>query len=858
MHDELRGRIVEHAPQQVANQLPLRLFLGQAGFVNVRALLLIALDQPFVRHNLHEFEDGCIPGWFGLAHNFVDLTNRRRAALPKNPQDFEFGIGGPRLLGLGHRTDITTKSFVLSTKTFVGNPAGSSGGCYTEDRSRRYNRTVPRTALLLLTTLLALSAQTRKKPVTIDAITAKHEVTGFAPIRWSPDSKRFAWLEDKQIWVYEVASGQKKSVVSLVDLDAKAVKAPEPEIFDWQNRRVSEQEFAWSESGGEMLIATEGDLFLLHMDSGKWDQLTSTGEAERDAKLSPDGRLVSFRRGHDLYQLEIKTGKTIRLTQDGSETILNGELDWVYPEELEIGTAHWWSPDSKSIAYLQLDISREPIYPQADALALRARFEPERYPQAGDPNADVRVGIVRASGGPTRWMDLGETRGYLLARVSWLPDSNGVAVERLNRVQNRLDLFVADAASGSVRVALHEEDPYWINVNDDLRFLKDGKRFLWGSERDGFHHLYLHSVEGKRLRQLTQGEWEVEGVAGVNESAGEVYFTSTEESPIERHLYSVRLDGKHRRRITSDAGTHAISMSPDCGLYLDTASSLSSPAGRAIFRNDGSRVAVFREPDRTQMDEYEILPTEIHKLKTADGALLYGRLIRPAGFTERKKYPVIVSVYGGPHAQAVHDAWPGMGWEQVMAHHGFVIWQVDNRGSSGRGHRWESVIFRDMGRQELEDQKEGVRYLASLGFADTSHMGIYGWSYGGYMTLYTLTHAPDLFRAGIAGAPVTHWRNYDSIYTERYMGLPEDNAGAYERSSPIAKAADLAARLLLIHNLEDDNVHFQNTVQMMDALERAGRPFQLMLYPQKAHGVSGSVRKHLYSTMTEFFETYVK
>jgi len=351
---------------------------------------------------------------------------------------------------------------------------------------------VYRIAASTITLCLALSALAQRKPVTIDSITAKREINGFAPIQWAPGGKHFAWIEDKQLWTYDVAARQKKRLVDLIDLENKAPKATEREIFDWKNRRVSEQQFAWSNSGKDMMIAAGGDLFFLHVDSGKWDQLTATADTEQDAKLSPDGHFVSFRRDHDLYSLEIATGKLSRLTRDGVETLWNGELDWVYPEELEIGTAHWWSPDSKWIAYLQFDVSREPIFPQVDALGLRARLEPERYPQAGDPNADVRVGIVPAAGGQTRWMDLGETRDNLIARVAWLPNSQAVAVERLNRIQNRLDLLVADAMNGSAHTVLHEEDPFWINLNDDLRFLKDGKRFLWGSERDGFHHLYLY------------------------------------------------------------------------------------------------------------------------------------------------------------------------------------------------------------------------------------------------------------------------------------------------------------------------------------------------------------------------------
>ena len=716
-----------------------------------------------------------------------------------------------------------------------------------------------RTTALVLASLFGLAAHAQKKPVTIEAITAEKHVTGFEPVQWAPNGTRFAWLEKKELRLYDIASGHEQTLLNLADLESEAVKPPAAESFDWKNRHVSEQSFAWSQGGKEILISSGGDLFLLHLETGKWDQLTATAEAERDAKLSPDGRYVSFRRGHDLYTLEIATGKTVRLTTDGSETLLNGELDWVYPEELEIGTAHWWSPDSKWIAYLQLDVGREPLYPQADLLSLRARSEPERYPQAGDPNADARVGIVAAGGGQTRWMDLGETRDNLLARVVWLPDSQSVAVERLNRIQNRLDLLIANAATGAARVALHEEDPYWINVNDDLHFLKDGKRFLWGSERDGFHHLYLYSIEGKPLRQLTRGEWVVDTVTDVDQGAGEVYFTSTEQSPLERQLYAVRLDGTRRHRISVEPGTHTISMSPDCALYLDTVSSLASPPRRTIHRNDGADTAVFREADRSLAGEYEVLPTEIHKLKTVDGALLYARLIKPAGFTEGRKYPVIVFIYGGPAAgQEVLDKWPESPWDQVLAHRGFVVWQLDNRGTWGRGHRFESVIFRNLGAHELQDQKEGIRYLQSLGFPDTSRMGIYGWSYGGYMTLYALTHAPGLFRAGIAGAPVTHWRNYDTIYTERYMGLPEENASGYESASALTHAAELQDKLLIIHNLEDDNVHFQNTVQFTDALERADKPFELMLYPQKEHAVSGTLRTHLYETMIDFLEKNVK
>jgi len=699
--------------------------------------------------------------------------------------------------------------------------------------------------VLPLVAIAALAAE--KKPLTIQNMPAPARMP---PITWAPDGKHFAWVEDKAILQYDVASKKKKQLLALGPLEEKAVKPPKQEGVDWQNRRVSEQSFHWSSTGQEMLISLDGDLFLLHTETGKWEQLTATAEAERDPKLSPDGRFVSFRREHDLYSLEVASKKVTRLTTDGSATLWNGELDWVYPEELNLSTAHWWSPDSSQIAYLQFDVSREPMFPQVDLLSWRALAEPERFPQPGTPNADVRLGVVAAEGGPTRWMDIGEPRDHLLARVYWAPDSHAVAYERLNRIQNRLDLGLADVRTGASKMLLTEEDSYWVNVNDDFQFLSRGRQFLWGSERDGYLHLYLYSIDDKHV-QITKGDWEVTQVVGVNEETREVFFVSTEQSPLERQLYRVRLDGKQKQRLSGGAGTHSISMSPTTEYYMDTASSLGTPPRRTLHESDGSQVAVYKEA--TQPD-VEILPTEIVRIKATDGAQLFARMIKPAGFSPDKKYPVIVMIYGGPGAQTVRDAWSGAGFDQVLAQKGYLVWQLDNRGSAGRGHAWESQIYHETGAHELNDQLDGIRYLTTLGFADMTRVGISGWSYGGYMTLYALANAPDKFKAGIAGAPVTDWRNYDSIYTERYMGLPDDNAEGYKRSSPQTKAAEITARLLILHNIEDDNVHFQNSLQMANALEREGKQFQMIVYPQKSHGVSGPLQKQMQQAMLDFFE----
>ncbi len=657
--------------------------------------------------------------------------------------------------------------------------------------------------------------------------------------------------------LYDLAGKQEKELLSLDPLQKAAVPMPESQRFDWQNRRVSEDSLQWSESGKEILLSVRGDLFLFTLDSGKWDQLTATAEPEHDPKLSPDGTRLAFRRGHDLYSMDLASRQTTRLTEDGNPTLLNGELDWVYPEELDLGTAYWWSPDSKRIAYLQLDTAREMIYPQVALTGLRAMLEPERYPQAGTANADVHIGVIPAGGGNTLWMDLGETRGYLVARVYWTPDSSKLAIERFTRVQNELDLTLADASTGAAKSILHESDPYWINHNDLFHFLNDG-RFIWGSERDGFQHLYLYGLDGKQRKRITEGNWEVTNLAGVNEARQTLYFVSSEASPIERQLYSIKLSGKDRKRISQGAGTHSISMSPTTEYYLDTFSNLTQPSRRTVHTSDGAEWSVYREMDRRLIDEYEVLPTEIVTFKGSQGTLFYARLIKPANFYAGEKYPAIVMVYGGPGAQSVRDAWSGATWDQALAQRGFVIWQVDNRGSRGRGHAFEAPIYHRMGKIELADQLEGIHYLVGQGFVDPARIGIYGWSYGGYMTLYSLLNAPDVFRAGIAGAPVTNWRNYDTIYTERYLGLPSENAEGYRASSAMEYAEKLKGKLLMVHNIEDDNVLFQNSMQMAEALERSGKLFDMVVYPQKSHGVTGKLRKQLLEKTTDFFEKNLK
>jgi dipeptidyl-peptidase 4 len=714
-------------------------------------------------------------------------------------------------------------------------------------------------SVLLLVAAALLPAQ--KKPVTLESMqdAMRPAMSAFAPGRvWHPQGGRFVWIEGSRVMEWTRDATSAKELFSFESQEKSAVAVTREKAFGWENRRVQEERLQWSADGRRILLLVKGDLFLWDSASGKLEQLTATSATEHDPKLSPDGAKVSFRRGFDLYVLEIASKKETQLTFDGSETRLNAMLDWVYPEELDLSTAHWWSPDSTQIAYMQFDIGREHIYGHVDHLPVQAVSEPERYPKAGTPNADVRIGVVSASGGETQWMDLGESRLYLYPRVAWTPDGKSVAVHRLNRVQNHLEVFYADPKSGQARVVINRSDPAWINVRDDFRILSSGV-ILAGGDRNGFRHLYLQSADMKSVSRATEGNWEVTGIACVDEAKKRIWYESSEPSPLERQLYSVNFDGSGKRRLTQGAGTHTISMSPACDLFVDSYSSLDNPPVTSLYDGEGKQIRVLKEADRTVLDKYEILKTEIMNFNGADGTQFYGRLIKPANFDAARKYPVIVQVYGGPGAQSVVNRWMGgVSLEQVFAQKGFVIWQIDNRGSAGRGHAFETPVNRQLGKVEVEDQKEGIKYLLSLGFADPNRIGVMGWSYGGYMTLECLLNAPEIFKAGAAGAPVTNWLNYDTIYTERYMGLPSENHDGYRDSSPVNFASKLQGKLLLIHNIEDDNVLFANSLQMQNALQEAGKSYEFLLYPQKSHGVGGKARAHLNAEYLRFFEAALK
>lgn len=709
-------------------------------------------------------------------------------------------------------------------------------------------------------------ASTPSKLLTVDRIYSEPSLNGRLTrgIAWAPDSKQISFFESNatgkagktELWAVDVASGQRRVIVSAEKLESVLpADAGQPTQATGLGRRAP-SEYQWAPGGGALLFREATSLAWFDLKTQSARTLVAGKQRIADPKISPDGKYVSFVREHNLWLVSVADGKEHAFTEGGTEEVRKGELDWVYPEELEITTAYWWAPDSSAIAYLQMDESKVAKYPLVDFSSPIGEAEEERYPPAGGSNPVVRVFAAPVSGGEAHAMDTGENTDIYIARVNWLTDSKHVAIQRLNRAQTVLDLLICDAANGQARTALNETDQYWINVSNDLRFLKDGRRFLWSSERSGYRHLYLYDLEGKQLAQITKGEWEVSAVDAVDEGKGLVYFTGTAKSPLERHLYRVSLDGSAISRITIHNGTHGVNMAPDASAFVDTYSDVLTPPRQDVARADGSLLRVINENKVAELVDHHLPAPQFLSVKVHDGMALNAVMIKPPDFDASKKYPVLVFTYGGPHAQVVLNAWGGNTalWNESMAQKGYIIFSLDNRGSAGRGHIFEEPIHYNLGAMELSDQREGVAYLKSLPYVDGERIGIWGWSYGGHMTLHAMFSRGGPFKAGFAGGPVTDWHFYDSIYTERYLGLLPENEKGYRASSPIERAEELNGKLLIAHGTDDDNVHFANTLSLINELIAHGKYAEVMPFPGRGHGASDpAARKVLFNRVTQFF-----
>jgi len=608
-----------------------------------------------------------------------------------------------------------------------------------------------------------------------------------------------------------------------------------------------------------VLINWANDLFYYEFGSERAVRLTSSPEEEVGEGFSPDGRMVSFVRENNLYVEDLGMQRRERaLTRDGSAKILNGRLDWVYQEEIygrgNFG-AYWWSPDSASIAYLRFDERPVPEFTVVDHIPYDQTLEVTSYPKAGDPNPIVKLGIVNTIGGETRWIDTFkyEPTDFLISRVTWTPDSKKVAFQAQNREQTFLDLNFADARDGKSSNVIHETTKAWVSAIDDPTWLDDGS-FLWQSERTGWRHLYHYAADGKLIKQVTDGKWEFRSLEGVDEKNGLVYFSGTEHSQIAAQGYSIKLDGTGLTRLTTTEGTHRIDVSPANNFFLDVWSDINTPPQVRLFDGTGKLVRVLAENKVDALKNYKLGTTELMQVKTRDGFVMDAMMIKPPDFDPKKKYPVMTFTYSGPHAPQVRNAWGSTTylWHQLLAQKGYIMWVCDNRTASGKGAESTWPVYKNFGELELRDLEDGVSWLKSQSYVDGSRIGIWGWSYGGFMTSYALTHSQS-FKIGISGGTVADWRDYDSVYTERYMGTPQNNPDGYKRSSPVTSAKNLHGKLLLIHGAIDDNVHMANTVQFVYELQKAGKQFQLMVYPKSRHGVTDPLLvTHMRQMMTDF------
>jgi dipeptidyl-peptidase-4 len=724
-----------------------------------------------------------------------------------------------------------------------------------------------------------------QKELTIEDIFKPGGILGRGPenVKWSPDGTKVSFVqrddsgEHGELYYVDVATG--KSAVLVASGKLAALAPPTSAIKDERKKeaatRYSIAAYHWSPDSKKLLFDSMGQLWLYNLDTGTAVQLTSSNDESADPKFSPDGDRVSYIRKHNLYVRPVAGGNERQLTKDGEDNLLNGEVDWVYEEELYSRSNYFWSPESKQIVFLQMNEKDVPTYPITDWIPTHSTVDQEKYPQPGDPNPDVRLAVVNSGGGKIKWitagggstgsLPLGNDPNVLVPRFGWVR-SGVLWAMALNRVQNSLDLYFIDVNSGKSQVMMSESSDAWIDMHPevDFKLLNSGDGYLWTSWRDGHNHIYLYHFDKQNPlkgpawleAQLTHGDWEVESVDGVDEQQGLVYFSANEGDWRQRNEFAVGLNGQNFHRISKQDGTHEADFDPkNTKYYVDDFSALATPPRASLCTVVGSCTA-FWESHSAQA--YNLLTPKFVDFKAADGSTtLQGTILLPPGgpMIANGKAPLILNPYGGPGAQTVRDAWLGFDlFDQILARQGFAVLHVDNRGMANRGKAFALPIKHNFGPVELSDQLASVKQaLEQFPQLDGNRIGFWGWSYGGYFTLYALENT-DIFKGGVSVAPVTDWRNYDSIYTERYMGLPKENEDGYRKSSPVNFAANLHGKLLEVHGTSDDNVHMQNTVQMINQFIETGKQFQLMLYPRKTHGIAGlAARTHLFHMIDDHF-----
>lgn len=728
-------------------------------------------------------------------------------------------------------------------------------------------------AVMLTSGVAAVHAQ----PLTLQRLFAEPSLGGTAPksLSYAPDGKRITYLKGKasdanrlDLWQYDIASGQHSL---LVDSDT-LFKGTEVLSDEEKARRERLRLFAsgivsyqWSKDGSALLFPLNGDLYHCDLKNKKSKKLTNTPSFETDAKISPKGRFVSFIRDQNIYVIDLASGKETQLTKDGNGTVRNGMAEFVAQEEMARMTGYWWAPDDSKIAFTQFDEAAVPEAVRNEIYADEIKLYSQRYPYAGKANVQIRLGVVALASQHINWIEHGKEQDIYLPRVQWTNNPQLLTYQWQSRDQQKLELRLVDLTTNSSKVLLTETSKTWVNLHDDLHFLENNQGFLWASERDGYKHIYRYRFDGSAPVQLTKGEWIVNNIAAVNEKTGLVYFNGRKDTPLEQHLYTVPLQSGEIKRLTTSNFNHLTVVAKDGSGFIDTASAVVRLPQVNLHDKNGTLLTVLesnRLDPQHPLTPYaaDLVQPEFGTLKAADGQTLHYRLFKPNTLQAGKKYPVVVGVYGGPGAQRVTNSWSNKDlYFQYLVQQGYVVFQLDNRGSENRGKAFEDPIYLKLAEAELADQVTGVEFLRSLPYVDGKKIGIYGHSYGGYMTIMAMLRAGDHFAAGVSGAPVTDWALYDTHYTERYLGHPAQNAAGYQASSVFPYVDGLKGKLLIYHGMADDNVLFTHSTKLFSLLQEKGKSFEMMTYPGSKHAMFGQkVQTHLHQTITEFFDRTLK
>lgn len=708
--------------------------------------------------------------------------------------------------------------------------------------------------ILSLTILLACSSLNAQDAISVEDIWRDYKfmakrVPGFNFLK---DGKHFTKLENNNVVKYDLISGEQVGI-----------------LFDGDNSGASIaniDSYTFSKDERYMLIQTDVESIYRRSSKGftylydsKTKKLSSLFDDDKimSPTLSPDGRYVAYAWQNDLYYYSIDNGETLPITDDGkTNELINGICDWVYEEEFSFTKAFFWSPDSKRIAYIKFDESEVEEFTMTNYKGgLYPEYVTFKYPKVGAKNAEVSTHIYELSTDRSVVADVGTLDDMYIPRIKWTQSPEQLCVFKMNRHQNHLQLFTVNATSGKSSLILEEKNKYYIDITDDLTFLDSGDGFIWSSEKSGFNHIYHYNMKGEQQAALTSGDYDVTGLYGIDEKNKKVYYQAADESPLERHVYEVGLNGKNKRNLTPKSGTNNAQFSSTFDYFTWTHSTIDHPATYEVMDRKLRPVRSLEKNVSLSQTNQNYPAAQFFNFKTSSQIELNGFMIKPADFDEAKQYPVLMYVYGGPGSQTVTDSWKGQNywWFQMLAQKGYIIVSVDNRGTGARGEEFKKVTYLTLGKYETEDQIEAAKYLGSLPYIDESRIGIFGWSYGGFMSSHCILQGNDVFDAAIAVAPVTNWKWYDTIYTERFMRTENENEEGYTTNSPIYYADQLKGDLLLVHGNADDNVHFQNTAEMAASLIKANKQFDTYFYPNRNHGIYGdNARLHLYTKMTNF------